>query len=341
MAIWPCSRASRRLANRRARYEGVERAMKFTAIDFETANSDRSSACAVGLVTVEGGEIVRRVRHLIRPDPLVFDRFCVEIHGITARDVADAPTFGEIWPSLWAAVSGPLVAHNAAFDMSVLRKSLDKLGGNYPDSDYFCTLAISRIVWPQLATHKLNIIASHLGITFRHHDAAEDAEASALIAISACRHNRVACLYDLQEIIGCRAGRLASPRRGDRPATTASRPRSNNALWGLRAADVLPSTNGIDADSPCFGRSFVFTGELSSMKRREAMQQVVDRGGACHDAVKRSTDYLVLGQEGFLGYQAGHKSTKIRKAEAQQAKGLPISIISEENFLNMLGKKKV
>lgn len=66
------------------------------------------------------------------------------------------------------------------------------------------------------------------------------------------------------------------------------------------------------------------------------MQAVVDRGGLCHDGVKSDTDFLVLGQEGFIGYKAGYKSSKMRKAEDLRSKALPIEIISEADFLEML-----
>lgn len=195
--------------------------MRFTAIDFETANADRGSACAVGLVMVEDGQVVGRVRHLIRPEPCYFDPFNVAIHGIRPSDVADAPTFGQLWPALWPRVSGPLVAHNAAFDMSVLRRSLERAGLPYPATDYFCTCVISRLAWPQHVRFSLDHIAHSIGIRFRHHDAEEDALACALIAVAACRHFSAPSLYALPEACGLRVGRLFStghtPCGGPRP----------------------------------------------------------------------------------------------------------------------------
>ncbi len=182
--------------------------MKFTAIDFETANADRSSVCAVGLVMVENGQVVGRLRQLIRPEPCYFDPFNVAIHGIRASDVAGAPTFPQFWPSLWPRVTGPLVAHNAAFDMSVLRRSLERCGAPYPDTDYFCTMVIAKLAWPQHPTHRLDYVARALGVAFRHHDAEEDAHACALIAVAACRHLSAPTLYDLPGACGLRVGRL-------------------------------------------------------------------------------------------------------------------------------------
>lgn len=309
--------------------------MKFTAIDFETANADRASVCAVGLVVVENGEVVGRLRQLIKPDPLDFDPFNISIHGITPADVSDAPAFSEFWPNLWSRVSGPLIAHNAAFDMSVLRRVLDQSGTPYPATDYFCTRVIARLAWPEHPTYALDHIARVLGISFTHHDAEEDARACALIAITACKQLKATSLYDLQQGCGLRVGRLFVG--GYCPCGGPYAPRSTrHRREQLRAADITPSAPPLDEHNPCNGMAFVFTGTMSSMSRRDAMQAAVDHGGICHDTVRSNTDYLVLGQEGFIGYQAGFKSSKMKKAEQLRSKGLSIEILSEADFIDML-----
>lgn len=309
--------------------------MKFTAIDFETANADRGSVCAVGLVLVDNGEVVGRLRQLIQPDPLTFDPFNVSIHGISAADVVDAPTFTEFWPELWPRVSGPLVAHNAAFDMSVLRRALDHSAIQYPETDYFCTRVIAKLAWPEQPTYALDHIARVVGISFAHHDAEEDARACALIAVTACKQLSVTSLYDLQNGCGLRVGRVFAggycPCGGPYSTSSAAQRREK-----LRAVDITPSAIPHDEEHPCYGMAFVFTGAMSSMLRKDAMQVVVDRGGICHDTVKNDTDYLVLGQEGFIGYQAGHRSSKMKKAEEMSSKGIPIEILSEADFIGML-----
>ena len=72
------------------------------------------------------------------------------------------------------------------------------------------------------------------------------------------------------------------------------------------------------------------------MSRKDAMQLVVDRGGLCHDAVRNDTDYLVLGEDGYRGYRAGHKSSKMRRAEEMRGRGFPIEILSEADFVSMI-----
>ncbi len=310
--------------------------MIFTAIDFETANASRCSACAVGLVIVENGKIVGRLSQLIRPEPLDFDPFNVSIHGISAKDVRNAPTFSEFWPSLWPRISGPLVAHNAAFDMSVLRYSLDSFSADYPETDYFCTCVISKLAWPEYPTYALNHVAREIGVSFSHHDAEEDAFACAQVAMAACKQLGASSLYDLTDNCGLRVGRLFAggylPCGGPRSASCRVQHRSK-----LRAVDIIPSSTPQEEDNPVRGMAFVFTGTMTSIPRKSAMQAVVDRGGFCHDAVKADTNYLVLGQEGFIGYQAGHKSSKMIKAELTRRKGLPIEILPEADFIEMLG----
>ena len=118
--------------------------MDWAAIDFETANADRASACALGLVVVQETQIVKHRSWLIRPSKMCFDLNNVMIHGITAEHVADKPTFAELWDEVHSEIQGmPLVAHNASFDISVLRHTLDDYRIPYPELDYYCTRAIS------------------------------------------------------------------------------------------------------------------------------------------------------------------------------------------------------
>ena len=65
----------------------------FTAIDFETANRYPTSACSIGIVVVQDGEITEEFSHLIKPEPYYFNKKFIEIHGITPVMVKDAPSF--------------------------------------------------------------------------------------------------------------------------------------------------------------------------------------------------------------------------------------------------------
>ena len=161
--------------------------MDYVAIDFETANEQRSSACALGLVVVRGGTVVERASWLIRPPELRFNRCNIYVHGIRPVDVAGEPTFEQLWPAVSAYLEGNVVvAHNASFDMGVLRGVLDAYDIPHPHLPYACTRHISRRAWPELPRHGLAAVSAYLGFAFTHHVALQDALACAEIARRAC-----------------------------------------------------------------------------------------------------------------------------------------------------------
>jgi len=181
----------------------------WVAIDFETATGRRASACAVGLVYVRQGRIAGVESFLIQPPGNAYSGFNISIHGIDPSMTRDSPTFAELWPVLADRIGGrPVVAHNASFDMSVLRYELDHLGLRYPDLEYYCTLVLSRACWPGLHGHRLPDVASHCGIAFQHHDAAEDARACAEILLRISAASGAVTPRDAAARHGVRPGRL-------------------------------------------------------------------------------------------------------------------------------------
>lgn len=158
----------------------------FVAIDFETANTNLTSICAVGCVKVEKGIISDKYYRLVRPVPNYFLGKFSTIHGITSRDVENAPTFDVIWAELKKFIGDlPLVAHNAQFDGACLRSTLKHYGITLPDNPILCTLDKARRTIPRTlcASFTLPSLASFLGIPFHdHHYALADAEICAKIA---------------------------------------------------------------------------------------------------------------------------------------------------------------
>lgn len=151
----------------------------FAAIDFETANNERSSVCSVGVVIVRGGEIVNKFYSLIKPD----NYRCCQVHGLCAEDTENAPVFPKVWKQIEPLIEGlPLVAHNKAFDESCLKAVFSVYQMDYPDYEFYCTCVASRKRWPE-GHHNLDIIAARCGYDLKnHHHALADAEACAWIA---------------------------------------------------------------------------------------------------------------------------------------------------------------
>lgn len=105
----------------------------------------------------------------------------------------------------------------------------------------------------------------------------------------------------------------------------------------VRSKDIAPETEDFDADSPIYGMTFVFTGALERMTRREAMQTVVNAGGICKDGVSKKVNYLVIGNVDYSVSVGDGKSAKQRAAEKLQLSGADIAVISENVFYDMLG----
>ncbi|MGM9846059.1 MAG: 3'-5' exonuclease [Muribaculaceae bacterium] len=156
----------------------------FAAIDFETANNERSSVCSVGVVIVRDGEIVDTYYSLIRPEPEYYSYWCSRVHGLRRDDTCDAPIFPAVWRKIEPMIAGlPLVAHNSPFDEGCLRAVFRVYQMDYPDYDFYDTLSASRRVLPRLANHQLHTVAAACGFQLdRHHHALADAEACAWIA---------------------------------------------------------------------------------------------------------------------------------------------------------------
>ena len=188
--------------------------LDFTAIDFETANSSMASACSVGLVKVRDGQVVDRIGWFIRP-PSGHDHFIdwnTRIHGITADMVMDAPSWLDQMADLLAfAGDDHLVAHNAGFDMGVIKAACTATGFSIPLYSYFCSLQIARNTYT-LDSYKLPSVAAHAGFSdFPHHDAVADAEACAAIIIHAAEHYGAIDVPELTVRAGVRISTISQP----------------------------------------------------------------------------------------------------------------------------------
>ena len=161
--------------------------MNFTAIDFETATGYRNSACAIGLVRVENGEITDKFSALMQPPGNEYWGRNIGVHGITPEDTACSPSFADLFPQFSHYLEGQLlVAHNASFDKSVLSKTMAHFGLDYDGlcvPQWECTLKIYRA--KGFRPCKLSDCCTQLNIELNHHEALSDAIGCAHLYIKA------------------------------------------------------------------------------------------------------------------------------------------------------------
>ena len=303
----------------------------FAAIDFETATSQRYSACAVGMVVFEQGAPISRLRRLIRPPGNRYDPFNTWIHGIGPSDTLNCPPFPEVWDQVAGMLDGRLVvAHNTAFDMSVLRRSAEHYGYEPEPFPFACTYRIARSAMPEAGSWALDIMANEFGIPLAHHDPLSDAEAAGMLWLALSR--RFGMTHpQLLELHNYRLGycHLDSykPFSNATPSKTSSK--------SFSAKDFTPQ-HKLDPEGPIFAKKIVFTGTLESMPRREAFQLAVDAGATPSQSVSQRTDYLVMGITDLRKVGETGQSTKHRKALALAAEGHSIQIIDEDQFFCLI-----
>lgn len=302
----------------------------FIAIDFETAAPQRASACAIGWSKFEQGVQTSSGSTLIDPR-LPHDEwsgFNVAIHGIQPEDVVGAPVFIEAW-NLVSSVAGgsPFVAHNASFDIGVVRAEMLRFGATPDPFHYTCSAALARAAWPELLSVSLPIVAEELGIELDHHDPCSDACGSAQILVAAVDALGVQTIEDA----------FAKTHRSWGEVSADLSWSSGGPSTTLRAKDLVASTYEFDPDHPLFGQEVVFTGALHSLTRREAFQRVLDVGGQPGDGVTKRTNLLVVGEQDIAKLAEGQAlSGKQRKAADYRLKGLDIQMLGEVDFLRLL-----
>jgi DNA polymerase-3 subunit epsilon len=329
--------------------------LDFTAIDFETANGFRGSPCAVGLSKVRGGVVVEEASWLMRP-PENHDRFDhhnVRIHGIRPDDVAGLPRFGELFPEIGAFIGGDvLAAHNAAFDLGVIRSALEVSGLPGPAYDYVCTVVLSRKCY-SLVSNSLPYAAEEAGVPLvNHHDAAEDARACAGILIDIAGRNGASSIAELYLSLGLalphqqafdpsrdglsKATLTALGALGTPGATGTAPARPFQPGWPVEGANPLPNADA-EPGHPLFGQTVVFTGELA-MPRPEAKVRSAEFGAQPESRVTARTTVLVVG-DGFVAsdLRSGRLTGKARRVLELHERGQGIEVLSEGEFLQMVG----
>lgn len=307
----------------------------FVAIDFEIANYNMNSACALGIAAVRNLEIVESKYFLICPPSRFFDSKCVAVHGITYEDVKSSPKFPEVWAQIKRYFEeNYIIAHNARFDMSVLKNCLFEYGLDIPDFKYFCSILISAKACTS-AGKSLKERTKYFGIELNnHHDALEDAKACAQIVIETikrCRKKSFENFLNVYSSIEPKEFKDLKPQ-----ISFGERNRYKRFNEKISVSEIAATIETFNEMHPFFGKNVVFTGELSTMSRRTAMQKAVNTGAILKSGVSRYTDFLVVGVQDKSIVGDDGLSSKEAKAYKLIDEGYDIKIINEEEFLRLL-----
>lgn len=160
----------------------------FICFDIETTglSAAKDKITEIGAVKVVNGEITDTFSTFANPEIPIPARI-TELTGITDAMVKDAPSQSEaVSAFLEFAQDNVLVAHNAPFDMSFIKRACENMG-EHRDFTSIDTVAISRAILPDIKNCKLDTVAKYLRLgDFNHHRATDDATILAHIFINLC-----------------------------------------------------------------------------------------------------------------------------------------------------------
>lgn len=305
--------------------------MNFIAIDFETANEKRNSPCSIGIVVVKNGHVVEKIHHLIRPKEMRFMPINIGIHGIRPSMVENELEFDKVWESIKHYFNESLViAHNASFDISVLRNSAGLYDIKLPNFKYICTMKLARNFYKGIENARLNTVNNFLGYEFKHHDALYDALACTNILLNISEELGCKDIDEISKLIGVTIGTVDS--NGYTPSSIKSKVfKTSNKMYQPNRENKYEKL-----DSDLFRNELVvFTGKLTSMSRDEAMRLVKKLGGDTGSSVTRNTTILVTNMKDIKDLRREEMSIKLKKALDLNSKGQDIKFLNEEEFLKL------
>ena len=150
----------------------IDRAVAF---DVETPNGKAERMCSIGITVIENAKVKRSLEYRINPEQ-DFDWFCVKVHGITQEEAECEPAFPEVWSKIREELDkGLILAHNARFDLNVLKRTLKAYDLDFHDVKFADTVEIARaLLRKTVPNHKLGTLCECMGIPLDAHHAGSD-----------------------------------------------------------------------------------------------------------------------------------------------------------------------
>jgi DNA polymerase-3 subunit epsilon len=167
---------------------------RFIALDVETACSDASSICQIGIACVMPNGAIETWKSYVNPRTH-FSTFNIRLHGIEPGHVADAPDFAEAITLLEPLFADHHIIQHSSFDRRAIHGAYALMGREAPPWTWGDSVRIARRAWPEFSGnggHGLSHLKQRLKLVFDHHDAGEDARAAAQVVLHAERRTGLA-----------------------------------------------------------------------------------------------------------------------------------------------------
>ncbi len=283
--------------------------MNFIAIDVETANADMASICQIGIARYVDGKLTEEWSSLVDPEDY-FDLVNIDIHGITEKDVIGCPRFPEVAGILNGFLNSTICVSHTHFDRVSINSALTKYGLSDVNTTWLDSARVARRAWKEFAWsgYGLANVCNRIGYTFKHHDALEDAKASAQVLLAAVQDTGLDIYSWLKRV---------------------RQPIDQN-LSGFRAIGRDGNPEG-----ELYGEVVVFTGSLQ-IPRRNAADLAAKTGCSVSEGVTKKTTILVVGDQEISRLAGKEKSSKHQTAEKLIKSGQNIRILKESDFRELV-----
>ncbi len=154
-------------------------------MDVEGARHSKESMCSIGLVEVLDGVVINEYYSLIQPPGNKYHYILTKIHGLSARDTKNSPTFKDIWNDIEPILKGnTIVCHNVVYDKACLLATMKFYGLNYKslgiEHKWRCSYKLSKA--KGFFPANLKALSHRFGISSAgHHNALADARMCAKV----------------------------------------------------------------------------------------------------------------------------------------------------------------
>ena len=286
----------------------------FTAIDFEIATTkNERQICQIGMTIVQDGKITDVITEFVRPYMNQYDEICSGIHGINPLMTEDCPDFREVWDKVSQLIIGPLIAHNASFDRSVLTSNVDFYGMDYEVPKFKDT----HDIFPG----SIDLILDFLGMdSSMHHNAEFDSRICAELMLAA---NGLGSFAD-----GIDPDDLISYKEQYKSKYSKSR--------GLYSAKEISKEFRIKNTEDCEDKSNIFfdkivviTGDFPIF-RNDLAEKIHSMGAKINQSISSKTDYVLVGIN--PGWSKMEKVEKLQQANGK-IQIISLDMLKEMNII--------
>lgn len=315
--------------------DSIHKGLNFIALDVETANNRlMSSICQIGLCFVQDGEITETKTYLVNPE---CDFTNSHIHGVTSATVVGSPTFPDALTNIRELLEGKLIVHHGHFDRKAFAAASEHFQISLPDSRYLDSAQFFREAFSRYSKKGYglkNLCQDYRVHQASHHSAGNDAQCLSQVFMLALTEAGL----NMSNIQSWRVTKGEAPGIGIVKIPSLSKPVQPNISTPLQAVRPVRTKVEVSPDNPFYLETIVFTGEFS-YPRPDLIEMAVAAGLTLRSSVSRSTTYLVVGIPSKSTAAYIKPSQKSQKAEALNAQGANIKLLTEKEFFALIERE--